>query len=75
MKKKNLETKEKLIKSEKVDIHYEPASFEKHDHCGLFIGALESNQGAPILWNIDTEHVFIFAPTSSGKNIGMPIIV
>lgn len=87
------ETKETVMKSDKVDIPDEPSSFEKHGRWGLFIGSLQSNQGSPISWSNDdkttqqiyltelahfgSQHVFVFAPTGSGKGVGivMPILV
>lgn len=87
------ETKEAVMKSDKVDIPDEPSSFEKHGRWGLFIGSLQSNQGSPISWRNDdkttqqiyltelahfgSQHVFVFAPTGSGKGVGivMPILV
>lgn len=81
------ETKENILKSDKIDEPDTAESFNKHGRYGLFIGALETNQGYPISWRNDdktikevtikelahfgSQHVFVFAPTGSGKGIGI----
>ncbi len=87
------EDEKTILKSDKIDIPDAPESYSKHGRWGLFIGALESSQGAAISWKNDdkttkeitlvelahfgSQHVFVFAPTGSGKGVGivMPILV
>lgn len=83
------EEKSTILKSDKIDTHDDPASFKKYGRWGIFIGALEEKQGTAVTWRNDdqtnkvvnlwemahfgSQHVFMFAPTGSGKGVGIVI--
>lgn len=78
---------ENVLKSDKVDTPDTNESFAKHGRYGLFIGSVETKSGYELIWKNDdktekkiriqelahfqSQHVFVFAPTGSGKGVGI----
>ena len=79
----------KVISGDKVDLPDVESSFNKHKRWGIFIGAIEYKKANIINWvnedktikpvclqelaHFGSQHVFMFAPTGSGKGVGIVI--
>jgi type IV secretion system protein VirD4 len=78
-----------VVKSDKVDIPDSEISFRKHKRWGLFMGTVAHETGDLIKWinedksvkpvklrelaHFSSQHIFVFAPTGSGKGVGIVI--